>query len=154
MNQVAYESALTIAQSLIRQERAKGREITPSLIEEKVNLSLAVIGEVPEIDPKAIVDELIRRNSHWIGRDLTLVDNQNHVDWLTADRKKDWRYWHRLRRYLERKLSVDIVDALDESTDGILGLLEDPKRDGFWDRRGLVVGHVQSGKTSSYSALI
>ncbi len=154
MNQVAYESALTIAQSLIRQERAKGKEITPSLIEEKVNLALVVVGEAPEIDPKAIVDELIRRNSHWIGRDLTLVDNQNHVDWLTADKKKDWRYWHRLRRYLERKLSVDIVDALDESTDGILGLLEDPKRDGFWDRRGLVVGHVQSGKTSSYSALI
>lgn len=154
MNQVVYESALTIAQSLIRQERAKGNEVTPSLIEDKVKLTLGVIGDASEIDSRAVIDELIRRNSHWIGRDLTLVDNQNHVDWLTADRKKDWRYWHRLRRYMERKLSVDIVDALDESTDGILGLLEDPKREGFWDRRGLVVGHVQSGKTSSYSALI
>lgn len=154
MNQVVYESALTIAQSLIRQERAKGNEVTPSLIEDKVKLALGVIGDASEIDSREVIDELIRRNSHWIGRDLTLVDNQNHVDWLTADRKKDWRYWHRLRRYMERKLSVDIVDALDESTDGILGLLEDPKREGFWDRRGLVVGHVQSGKTSSYSALI
>jgi len=154
MNQVSYESALTIAQSLIRQDKAKGKEISPSLIEEKVRLALGVIEEAADIDPKAIIDELIRRNSHWIGRDLTLVDNENHVDWLAAERKKDWRYWHRLRRYMERKLSVDIVDALDESTDGILGLLEDPKRDGFWDRRGLVVGHVQSGKTSSYSALI
>lgn len=55
---------------------------------------------------------------------------------------------------MERSLAVDVVDALDKSTDGILGLLEDPKREGYWDRRGLVVGHVQSGKTSSYSALI
>lgn len=36
----------------------------------------------------------------------------------------------------------------------MLGLLEDPKREGPWDRRGLVVGHVQSGKTSHYSGLI
>ena len=36
----------------------------------------------------------------------------------------------------------------------ILGLLENPKRDGLWDRRGLVVGNVQSGKTSNFIALI
>src|SRR5262249_47711542 len=29
-----------------------------------------------------------------------------------------------------------------------------PVRDGAWDRRGMVVGHVQSGKTSSYTGLI
>ena len=31
--------------------------------------------------------------------------------------------------------------------------LEDPARDGPWDRRGLVVGHVQSGKTAKYAGL-
>ena len=36
----------------------------------------------------------------------------------------------------------------------ILGLLEDPLRADPWDRRGLVVGHVQSGKTSNYTGLI
>ena len=43
---------------------------------------------------------------------------------------------------------------MDNSTDQILGLLEDPTRNGFWDRRGLVVGHVQSGKTGNYTGLI
>ena len=38
--------------------------------------------------------------------------------------------------------------------DTVLGLLEDPVRDGPWDRRGLVVGHVQSGKTGHYTGLI
>ena len=32
--------------------------------------------------------------------------------------------------------------------------LDDPKRDGSWDRRGLVVGEVQSGKTANYTGLI
>ena len=51
-------------------------------------------------------------------------------------------------------MSVTAVDALDKSTDQILGWMEDPDRAGAWDRRGLVVGHVQSGKTANYSGLI
>ena len=31
--------------------------------------------------------------------------------------------------------------------------MEDPNRDGPWDRRGLVVGHVQFGKTANYAGL-
>ena len=52
------------------------------------------------------------------------------------------------------QISIKAVDALDRSTDSVLALLEDPGREGPWDRRGLVVGHVQSGKTSHYSGLI
>jgi len=51
-------------------------------------------------------------------------------------------------------LSFRAVEALDQSSDTILGLLEDPTREGSWDRRGLVVGHVQSGKTGNYTGLI
>ena len=32
--------------------------------------------------------------------------------------------------------------------------LEDPRRPGPWDRRGMVVGQVQSGKTANYTGLI
>lgn len=62
--------------------------------------------------------------------------------------------FQRYREWLERKLSFRAVEALDRSSDTILGLLEDPRRDGPWDRRGLVVGHVQSGKTGNYTGLI
>ena len=36
----------------------------------------------------------------------------------------------------------------------IIERLEDPQRPGPWDRRGMVVGDVQSGKTSNYTGLI
>ena len=146
---------ISIAQTLLRDEPDESKR-SPTLIAEKVAIAASLFGEAGKswIDQPAAVAELIRRFSHWIGNDGTLRDDKDHVDWLVAARKKDWRYWHRLQRYLERTLAVDVVHALDKSTDGILGLLEDPKREGYWDRRGLVVGHVQSGKTSSYSALI
>lgn len=146
---------ISIAQTLLRDEPDENKR-SPTLIAEKVAVAASLFGETgkSQIDQAAAVAELIRRFSHWIGSDGTLRDDKDHEDWLDASRKKDWRYWHRLQRYMERSLAVDVVDALDKSTDGILGLLEDPKREGYWDRRGLVVGHVQSGKTSSYSALI
>ena len=43
---------------------------------------------------------------------------------------------------------------MNETTDKILGFLENPKREGAWDVRGLVVGSVQSGKTSNFIGLI
>jgi len=47
-----------------------------------------------------------------------------------------------------------VVSNLDELTDMILERLEDPQRDPPWDRRGMVVGSVQSGKTANYTGLI
>ena len=99
------------------------------------------------LDREAVTDELIRRFSLWIGQDTMLRSDDGHVQWLNAARQREWRYWQRYREWLERKLSFKAVEALDRSSDTILGLLEDPTRDGPWDRRGLVVGHVQSGKT-------
>lgn len=147
--------AIGIAQTLLRNEKGKG-EITPALIAEKVKIAVGILGLSSEepIDQEAAVTELIRRFSHWIGKTATLQDVVGHVAWLSASRKKDWRYWQRYQGFLERKLADDMVEALNESTDDVLGLLEDPKRDGVWDRRGLVVGHVQSGKTGNYSGLI
>lgn len=129
--------------------------ITPALIAGKIDMVVAMKpkwGE--ELDRDAVTDELIRRFSLWIGQDTTLKNDAGHEPWLTSSRKQDWRYWQRYREWLERKLSWKAVGALDQSTDAVLGLLEDPSREGRWDRRGLVVGHVQSGKTGNYTGLI
>ncbi|TIQ33122.1 MAG: endonuclease [Mesorhizobium sp.] len=106
------------------------------------------------LDRDAAVAELVRRFSVWVGTDATIRNDEGHRPWLEAARKKDWRYWQRYREYLEGRMSVAAVDGVDRSTDTILGMLEDPLRDGPWDRRGLVVGHVQSGKTGNYTGLI
>ena len=129
--------------------------ISPTLIDEKVDLVLKMspawgVG----LDRQAVADELIRRSSHWIGQDSILKSGFNHQPWLLAGRKSDWRYWRRYREWLEAKMSMTAVDGLERSTDEVLGLLEDPLREGAWDRRGMVVGHVQSGKTGNYTGLI
>ena len=148
------QRVIKLVQELLLEE-ADTTPVTPALISETIDriLSLHSVWR-DRIDRQAVTDELIRRFSLWIGRDATLSNNEGHKDWLTPALKRDWRYWQRYREWLERKLSPKAVDALDRSTDSVLSLLENPLREGSWDRRGLVVGHVQSGKTSHYSGLI
>lgn len=145
---------IRLVQMLLLEEEDKGG-ITPALIAEKIGIAMILNPKwAVDLDKDAVTDELIRRFSIWVGDDTSLRDEAGHEPWLDATRKKDWRYWQRYRELLEKDLSWDIADKLDKSTDKILGMLEDPVRKGSWSRRGLVVGHVQSGKTASYTGLV
>ena len=148
------QKVIKVAQELLLDEQDR-TVITADLIAEKIDL---VIRMNPKwgvgLDFAAVTDELIRRFSIWIGRDTKLTDSADHISWLDASRKRDRRYWQRYRLWLDRRLSDRAVEALEELTDTVLGLLEDPSRAGAWDRRGLVVGHVQSGKTGHYTGLV
>lgn len=90
----------------------------------------------------------------------TILDDHDpsaHLEWLRERRGKiQWRFWRRYMEYLERDFGMPppVINKLDELTDDILRRLEDPTRDGPWDRRGMVVGSVQSGKTANYTGLI
>jgi len=77
-------------------------------------------------------------------------------EWLRGMDRQGWYYWPRLRQHLliDRDWSEAAVRSVDEATDRILGALEDPRGDGTFDVRGLVVGFVQSGKTANYSAVV
>lgn len=148
------ERVLRTVQELLRDEEDKSA-ISPDLISSKIDMVLTMNPKWREgLDRTSITDELIRRFSLWIGQDTILIDNTGHEAWLTAARKKGWRYWQRYQDLLEARISTRAVEALDTSTDTVLGMLEDPAKGGQWDRRGLVVGHVQSGKTANYTGLI
>lgn len=150
----AQPKVVKFVQELLVDEGEK-LSITPGLISQKIDMVLAMQPKWGNgLDREAVIDELIRRFSLWIGQDSTIKNDTGHLPWLSAARKVEWRYWQRYREWLERGLSFKAVEALDQSTDLVLGLLEDPSRDGWWDRRGLVVGHVQSGKTGNYAGLI
>lgn len=76
--------------------------------------------------------------------------------WFDKHNPADGYYWRRQRNFLAHDLGRKEfeIDSLDKSTNRILSHLEDPRsRDGF-AIRGLVIGHVQSGKTQNFSALI
>lgn len=141
-----------IAQTLLSGEPDRAA-ITPGIIAKHVATAAMVVPQ-GAAQAQAATLELIRRFSQWIGKDTVLVAEEDHCRWLNAARKKDARYWPRYQTLLEKKMPPTVVDALNESTDTTLGLLEDPTREGAWSRRGLVVGHVQSGKTSHYAGLI
>ena len=149
------ENVVATAQRLVKAEKDKSK-ITPAFIAKKVTqATMMFAGDSPHlVDQNQAVAILIQRFSHRIGKSTTMKNDTDHVEWLFASRKRDWHYWRRYRDYLESKLSDVVVEGVDEATEDILKLLEDPKRMDPWDRRGLVVGHVQSGKTSNYSGLI
>ena len=86
----------------------------------------------------------------------SILIDRDHQPWLDAARARiEPYYWSRYRQHLIQEGFPNAgVITLDEVTDRVLGLMQDPLRDGPWDRRGMVVGHVQSGKTGNYIGLI
>lgn len=77
--------------------------------------------------------------------------------WLTEAKSEiDWFYWDRLRAMLldDSPLSPNVISILDQTTDDVLNCCGNPGIEHPWSSRGMVIGHVQSGKTTNYSALI
>ena len=149
-----YETVLVMAQVMIRQKMDDG-PLSREAIAESVDKVLSIDPRWREaVDSDRLVRDLETRFDVWIGRETTLEGNDDHVRWLDAERAQGWRYWPRYRQHLESFWAPSSIDSLDTVTDRVLSLLEDPNREGAWDRRGMVVGHVQSGKTSNYTGLI
>jgi len=76
-------------------------------------------------------------------------------DWLSRIDRSSWYYWPELRRYLlgMKNRPIDQVRSLDDTSEKVLRQLGNPHGDDF-DIRGLVLGHVQSGKTANFTAVI
>lgn len=68
----------------------------------------------------------------------------------------DWFYWNRYKQYLlsDKHWAPRVVQSLDSDTLRILDLVNDPSSSQPFERRGLVMASVQSGKTSNYAGLI
>ncbi len=75
--------------------------------------------------------------------------------WWTGESKQkvDTYYWDRYKKYIKISLPDDVVKTIDTDTDIIMNNIENPDINNF-NRYGMVVGHVQSGKTANYAALI
>lgn len=65
-------------------------------------------------------------------------------------------FWTRYRDYLLRVKHWDqeAVDSIDDSTNEIMRSLGNPNENHSFDKRGLVLGYVQSGKTANFTGLI
>ena len=146
------EPILSIVQTLLL---AEAGAVSRESIRNKVTSALGLNPLWADVDVESLVKELETRFNVHIGHATMLQDVKDHVSWLPGrSGELSWTYWRRYRQYMEKRLAPASLTRLDDSTGDILGLLEDPQREGPWDRRGLVVGHVQSGKTASYTGLI
>jgi len=83
------------------------------------------------------------------------IADPNLEPWLD----KEWRdtsgnHWSAYRQYLIDDGKSFAISSIDTDTYNILDYCHNPKISGKWDRRGLVYGHVQSGKTANFIGLI
>lgn len=84
------------------------------------------------------------------------VSSGGHAPWVERRRiEVDWFYWDRYADHLiDEEWPPSVVTTIGRDTEAILDLLQDPAADGVWDRRGMVIGNVQSGKTANYLGLL
>ncbi len=78
-----------------------------------------------------------------------------HAEWYTLDRKRaNAFYWPSLVKHLgeARNLTGTALNELDRMTDLVMRNLSDPSRREAFQSKGLVVGFVQSGKTTTLPA--
>jgi len=74
--------------------------------------------------------------------------------WYTGPDMENDRNWPALLARMRLKnFGEDNITSIDTSSTKVLALLDHPKQDGF-RTRGLVVGFVQSGKTTNFTAVM
>ena len=86
------------------------------------------------------------------------ISGEDHVPWLNGRKPDiDFYYWTRLKNFYMQTgaLPPNVINILDQVTDEVLDYCGNPAAPELrWKKRGMVLGHVQSGKTTNYSALI
>ncbi len=126
----------------------------------------AAVDQVKELvsqlgDPesqRALVDEAAEKIRVLARLTAELTDPKGLIvagrpSWYPGPRDDD-RHWPRLRRLIEREnWEEDSLRDLDRASTKVVAHLADPHEEEF-SRRGLVLGYVQSGKTTNYTAVI
>ncbi|WP_374289633.1 Z1 domain-containing protein [Desulfovibrio desulfuricans] len=150
-------------------ELAKEKELTTALIvllgkqdppptREIVEAKAKGIALVHDFDGDLtnIIEEVLVAIDTRVGRGVSIVDTTTpHDNEWVLKRDITWTYSSAYENYLKREgWAPDAVQAISETSERILGHLQDPRSEGAWDRRGLVIGHVQSGKTANYLGVV
>lgn len=144
-----FEDAL--AQSL------KGVENLTSQYIAEFAAKLAPVYGVSENRLAEVVKNLETKLVTTMSEGTSLVDQHTEHDDTWHEKREDinWGYWNDYEQQLiAESWGPHVVNTMGDVTGKILGLLKNPEDAGDWKRRGLVIGHVQSGKTANYIGLI
>lgn len=129
---------------------------TREQVEEKARQIATIFGYAGDL--RNIVTEAMVSVDTRMGAGVSLVDiTAKHDDqWVHKREEINWTYAGAYEEFLRNEgWPPQMVQSLSDVTTRILGHLQDPLSEGTaWNRRGLVIGHVQSGKTANYTGLI
>lgn len=145
-----------IANALISGLANLPETLTREEVEEKAKQIATIFcysGDLRNIITEALISVQTR-----MGAGTSLVDvAAGHDDqWVSKRDDISWIYNGAYEKFLlQDGWPPRMVQSLSDVTNRILGHLQDPQSEGStWNRRGLVIGHVQSGKTANYTGLI
>lgn len=128
---------------------------TRDVVEKKAKALAAVIEY--EGDLKSIIEEVMVAIDTRMGAGVSLIDKEApHDEEWVRKREIVWTYSDAYAAFLKKESwHPTVVQSLSDVGERILGHLQDPLSEGdAWNRRGLVIGHVQSGKTANYLGVI
>ncbi len=129
---------------------------TREQVEVKAKQIAAIFGYTGDL--RNIITEAMISVDTRMGAGVSLVDvAAKHDDqWVRKREDITWAYSGAYENFLRKDgWPPQMVQSLSDVTSRILGHLQDPLSEGTtWNRRGLVIGHVQSGKTANYTGLI
>jgi hypothetical protein len=156
------ENIEQMAADLLRRKAKEVGGIEESVFRQAVHqMAQLTLSTYSDITIKDIpVDQIVKRLQQRFSIKMslgTMFEAEKYRPWLEAAMITDWYYWRRYKKYLgkrKRPYPPSVINSMDKITDQILDHLENPKKNGSWDIRGLVVGQVQSGKTANYSGVI
>jgi len=142
----------------------EGKEMVDAeMIERALEVSIDAVKKFDKTDP---IDQLLNRLALKVtlesknlvsSPEYQIFENQKpDRDWIRNRRPGiEWTFWDAYKKYLDAKgLAAGTITRLDHLTEDILNRIGDPQKPHPWDRRGMIVGDVQSGKTSNYIGLI
>ncbi len=156
MSEIDKEVLKMLQVSLSEYKQTTGLPPTRDLLMERIQ-EIALIKRYADINQLWILSQLESLFTIWVEPPKFLLDIDGHEPWLLQKKSEiEWKFWNRYSLYLamDAHLSPAAIENIDEISNNVLASIEDPSRPGPWDRRGLVMGNVQSGKTGTYTGLI
>ena len=136
-----------------RRKLSRFDEVTFENIRESIaNSPFATLSEEQKTEVQAILE-----SSYTITQEKGYSVISDYAPWLQErEGNIEFYYWNRLRDYLlgEEILPPYVLSRLDSVSNEVLDYCGNPEELLPWSRRGMVMGHVQSGKTTNYTALI
>jgi hypothetical protein len=145
-----------VVYSTLRNKEKNGLTITILVIKDEVQKFKVLY---PDAKFNLITNKLEGHFTIGIGKSETLY--QDKRPWIANYKQskpnlEDFPFWNNYKRYLieDIKLPSVVVNEIDDSTDSILDGMENPQISNSFEKKGMVIGYVQSGKTGNYVGLI